>query len=536
MKKSMAKKPVVVPGDSDDEPLWDFSDEDAFGRSSSSSAVGESSKKVAGTSSSSTAKRKFCDMDSDGSDSSECSDDLDCSVLSIKRAKKFAFSAWSNIAKTTKTIGEALDKLPMIDCEVWPSKISGNGLFACKTARIGDVMAVLSTPANQKEIANEEDAPAGCVQVHTCQNTSTYQTWQRITDRKSRYNGGCANAPEDGKNSKANCIIVKVSMSEAKSEDKKFATVLVAIRTILRNDEIYARYDNSHNNKDFFDAEKQASSSTKQVEVDTKAGFAGASKAVGVQSYSTRKKQVIKLEQPDKDDDILVAGWSDAVENYKKLYVIKYQEKLDGCLYSTMYRCILPICGLKRFKNGKANEKQFVSIPPSIDPIEVSFKWDMHKLIQVCQEEKIFFYPEAPREWFLAKKLTGNWKIVQLVGQSIVEVEKCWLNNLISLFGVGGPWEHKFAYFFERFLHECTEFGKHKREKKKRSISFDCLDFIPLCVRRCKFVEDQFHASGLNLDSILMFLGQDEVTLKMLNHASGKCICYGSSASKATFD
>jgi len=571
----MAKTKLELSGDSDDEdkPLWDFSDDDAFVRSSSSSSdVGESSKKVAGTNSSSKATRKFCEigrssssssavgesskkvagtssscrgkrnlckMDSDGSDSSECSEDLDCSAFCIQRAKKFAARAWSNIVVKKETIDDALDSVQMIECKDGPSDLpeGGIGLFACKLARIGDVMAVLSKPSSQYVIANEEDAPAECVQVHTGPHQSTYQTWQRKRG-KSRYNGGCANAPKDGKNRDANCIIVKVSKLE--NTKREYATVLVAIRTIKKNEEIYARYDNSHNNTEFFEAEKQASSSTKQVEVDTKAyvGFAGASKAVGVKPYSTRKKQVIKLEQPDekqvikleqpdKDDDIdvAVAGWSDAFDQYREVYLIKMQEHRDGSVFTTLYRCKLQNSVIKRFHNGRAHEKQVVTIPPSTKPIEVRFSVDMHELIQICQDEQIFFWPGASPEWFLAKKLTGDWKIVQEVEQSIVEVEKCWLNNLISLFGVGRPWEHRFGYFFNLFLHECAQIGKHKR-KKKRS-DFDCLEFIPLCVQRSKIVEDQFHPSGFMPQSILMFLGQDEVTLKMLDHAFEKCMCYG---------
>ena len=514
MEKNIGETTGDPPNDSDDGALWVSSD-DEFERSSSpsSSVMGESSKQVAGTSSSSTAK-PTCDPDSDGSDSSLSSEGRDHVDANTAQAKKLVASIWSRIVPKTVTIEDALDTIPMNECIVAPSRLEegGDGLFAPKMAPLGTVMAVLSMPSSQHAIANGLPAPAGCVQVHTGPCESIYQTWQRKRGQ-TRRNGGFANAPKRGKNGDENCIIYRVSKLHGTT--RKYATVLVSIRKIAKNEEIYARYDNTYNNREFFEADKQASSSKKQVDEVDKAdvGFPGAPKAV------KRKKSTLKLESGD-----AVASWSDALNEYAEQYMIKMQEERNDGTYTTLYRCQLK-SGVKRFMNGKAHELQQVTIPPSTKMRQVRFSMDMAKLIEFCESEQVFFWPKADPGWFLAKKIPGNWKIVQEVELSIVEVKRCWLNNLISLFGVGAPWNHKFGFLFNLFLHECAQMFKHKRYRKRSD--FYCINFMPPCVLRSAIVENTFHPSGFMPQSILQFLGQDEVTGKLLNHAFEKCICYG---------
>lgn len=528
MEKSIAKSADNPPNDSDDGELWDLSEDEFDCSSSTSSVMGGSSKQVAGIDLSSKAKQKE-GMDGDAMDDDDEDQICDKKQNAIGRAKSIAGKTFACINTTTKTMEEALNNVPMSKCKVDRSKIAGDGLFACKRTHNGQILAVLSSPKSQHEIQNGQDPPAGCVQVHRDADKTTYQDWQR--DKSDPRNiGGFANA---GNNLKANCIIFRVTKQEELHDGNfipRYATLLVGIERIEAEDEIFAIYDNTPNNSAFFEAEKQASSSTKQVDQVDKAdaGFAGAPEAGNsVQSAGEAcgANHVSGAGGTKRERGIDAFETRFGTELYLLKQIVTKHHASAAQFSMTAQRCLFTGGRVERKKNGKHYEPQKVLVASREDEIEVHFSKDLIDLIGFCKKHKIFFHPGADEDWLLAKDKTGKWLVVVEESEIISEVKDCWLNNLISLFGVGAPWEDMFDDFYDRFLHECAEFGKHKRSKKR--ISIDCLRFIPLCVQRCQFFENAFHASGLKQQSNLKFLGHSEVTSRMHNHASKKCICYG---------
>lgn len=460
---------------------------------------------------------------SEHSDESSCS--LDLGDV-IEDCVKKTHDLFGKAKKHVPTLADALANMTFIKCEAKTSGIHGIGLFVQEPADPGDPLAILSLPTEQLT-GNFLNPPENCVLVTRDKKSTTYQKWLQIDKRKNGYPpaiGGCANAPPRGK--KENAVIVKISFG--KSPDLEYATILVATCRFKAGKEVLLKYDNSGDNNDYFLEEERKEVAAKH------------------RIYSRRTKKVLKVEkhEPDVDDgeassgnkrnvvqiDAGNGGCASSAAESTKYYLVKYVWDQNGPI-TLYYPCVCT--EIVRFINGKPKVAQTVIMRHSGKKQVVDFFHDMEELFAFCKRKKVFFFPWAPPPYFIAERpglpcmIAEETHVIGEKRKQVVQVYDYWLNQLMSLYGMNGPYEVAFDMMFKLMMLHIQPIKKHEKHKRQKLPGM-CLNidwWLPACARNLISLQ-QFVglANSDKLPRIHAFI-QEEVMVQLLKHNNKKCGC-----------